>query len=56
VGDARDRVPFGERAQADELSAALRRLPDAADRTAVAAVCFAHGWRVEDWERHGSLS
>jgi coenzyme F420-0:L-glutamate ligase/coenzyme F420-1:gamma-L-glutamate ligase len=51
VGDEADRAPFGERAQADELSAALGRLPDTADRTALAAVCFAHGWRVEDWER-----
>ena len=37
----------------DDLAAALSRLPDGGDRTAVAAVCFAHGWRVEDWERHG---
>ena len=51
VGDGADRAPFGEEAEAEELSAALRRLPDTADRTAVAAVCFAHGWRVEDWER-----
>jgi coenzyme F420-0:L-glutamate ligase/coenzyme F420-1:gamma-L-glutamate ligase len=51
AGDEADRAPFGERAQADELSAALRRLPVTADRTAIAAVCFAHGWRVVDWER-----
>ncbi|MBD3945759.1 coenzyme F420-0:L-glutamate ligase [Nocardioides ganghwensis] len=51
VGDEADRAPFGQEADADELSAALRRLPDAADRTAAAAVCFAHGWRLEDWER-----
>jgi coenzyme F420-0:L-glutamate ligase/coenzyme F420-1:gamma-L-glutamate ligase len=51
VGDEADRTPFGEKAQADELSAALDRLPDAADRTAIAAACFAHGWRLEDWEQ-----
>lgn len=51
VGDEADRAPFGERAHADELSAALHRLPDPADRTALAAVCFAHGWRVEEWEQ-----
>jgi coenzyme F420-0:L-glutamate ligase/coenzyme F420-1:gamma-L-glutamate ligase len=56
VGDEADRAPFGEQADADELSAALRRLPDAADRTATAAVCFAHGWRLEDWERNRSQS
>jgi coenzyme F420-0:L-glutamate ligase/coenzyme F420-1:gamma-L-glutamate ligase len=26
------------------------RLPATADRTAVAAVCFAHGWRLRRWE------
>lgn len=51
VGDEADRAPFGEKADAGELAAALRRLPDAADRTAAAAVCFAHGWLLEDWER-----
>ena len=51
VGDEADRAPFGQEADAEELSAALRRLPDAADRTAAAAVCFAHGWRLEEWER-----
>jgi coenzyme F420-0:L-glutamate ligase/coenzyme F420-1:gamma-L-glutamate ligase len=25
-------------------------LPAGADRTAVAAVCFAHGWRIRGWE------
>jgi len=54
VGDEADRAPFGGRAEAEELTAAVRRLPDIADRTAVAAVCFAHGWRVEDWERDRS--
>jgi coenzyme F420-0:L-glutamate ligase/coenzyme F420-1:gamma-L-glutamate ligase len=56
VGDEADRAPFGEEADPEELSAALRRLPDAADRTAAAAVCFAHGWRLEDWERNRSQS
>ena len=46
-----DRVPFGSPAPAEELAAALDHLPDADDRTAVAAVCFAHGWRIEEWDR-----
>ncbi|PKH43400.1 coenzyme F420-0:L-glutamate ligase / coenzyme F420-1:gamma-L-glutamate ligase [Nocardioides alpinus] len=50
AGDAADLVPFGEPAPTVELAAALDRLPDGVDRTAVAAVCFAHGWRIEDWE------
>ncbi len=54
AGDDADRVPFGAPADADELAAAIARLPDAADRTALTAVCFAHGWRIEDWERAGS--
>ena len=54
AGDDADRAPFGAPADADELAAAIGRLPDAVDRTAVAAVCFAHGWRTEDWERGGS--
>ncbi|QSR30024.1 coenzyme F420-0:L-glutamate ligase [Nocardioides sp. S5] len=54
VGDDADRAPFGAPADADELAAAIGRLPDASDRTAVSAVCFAHGWRIEDWERDGS--
>ena len=51
AGDDADRAPFGAPAPAAELAAALARLPDDADRTATAAVCFAHGWRVEDWTR-----
>ncbi|GAA1435411.1 hypothetical protein GCM10009641_31410 [Mycobacterium cookii] len=54
AGDDADRAPFGAPADAHELATAIGRLPDAADRTAVAAVCFAHGWRTEDWERAGS--
>ena len=30
------------------------RLPGAAERAAVAAVCFAHGWAVDDWRTGGS--
>jgi coenzyme F420-0:L-glutamate ligase/coenzyme F420-1:gamma-L-glutamate ligase len=26
------------------------RLPEGSDRTAVAAVCFANGWRIRRWE------
>lgn len=29
------------------------RLPRGSDRTAVAAVCFAHGWRLESWQDAG---
>ena len=50
-GEAADRPPFGTRAPAEELAAALHRLPRGADRSAVTAVCFAHGWQVEDWDR-----
>lgn len=49
AGDEADRAPFGAPAPAAELAAALDRLPDRADLTATAAVCFAHGWRPEDW-------
>jgi len=49
VGEAGDRAPFGAPASEGELEAALARLPDRVDRTAVAAVCFAHGWQVADW-------
>jgi coenzyme F420-0:L-glutamate ligase/coenzyme F420-1:gamma-L-glutamate ligase len=48
-----DRVPFGAPSSEQELEAALDRLPDRTDRTAVAAVCFAHGWRVDGWEPTG---
>ena len=51
AGDVVDQPPFGASAPPAELAAALDRLPDAADRTAVAAVCFAHGWLIEDWLR-----
>ena len=49
AGDAADRSVFGAPATEAELEAALARLPDGADRSAVAAVCFAHGWQVEGW-------
>jgi coenzyme F420-0:L-glutamate ligase/coenzyme F420-1:gamma-L-glutamate ligase len=51
AGDPADLAPFGSPAPVDDLEAALDRLPDRGDRTAVAAVCFAHGWRVGDWEQ-----
>lgn len=54
AGDVVDQPPFGAPAPPAELAAALDRLPDAADRTAVAAVCFAHGWLMEDWLRSSS--
>lgn len=53
AGDVADLAPFGEPVPAAELAAALDRLPDATDRAAVAAVCFAHGWRTDDWLRAG---
>lgn len=51
AGDPADRVPFGAPAPADELAAALDRLPGGGDRTALEAVCFAHGWTLEEWEQ-----
>ncbi len=50
AGAAADRPPFGAPADRSDLDSALARLPDAADRTAVAAVCFAHGWQVDAWD------
>lgn len=65
AGDARDRTPFGSPATPSELTSSLDAvvgpatgdpdgaglaLPAGADRTAVAAVCFAHGWRLDAWE------
>ncbi len=49
AGVAADRSAFGAPATEAELEAALARLPDGADRSAVAAVCFAHGWQVDGW-------
>lgn len=54
AGRQADLAPFGAPATADELEAALARLPDRTDHTAVAAVCFAHGWRIESWGGAGS--
>ncbi len=51
VGDDGDRAPFGAPAPPAELADALGRLRDHADQTAVAAVCFAHGWRPEEGAR-----
>ncbi len=50
AGAPEDRRPFGAPVPEDELRAVLDRLPDPSDRTAVEAVCFAHGWRVDAWE------
>lgn len=48
VGDPGDQAPFGARADRDELSRALSRVGP--DRAAQAAVCFAHGWTIEEWQ------
>lgn len=53
AGAPGDRHPFGAPVSEEELEAALDRLPDRADRTAVEAVCFAHGWVVDRWETDG---
>ncbi|MBS2939053.1 coenzyme F420-0:L-glutamate ligase [Nocardioides sp. J2M5] len=65
AGDAGDRAPFGSPATPAELRSSLGAvvgtvtgepgaaglaLPADADRTAVAAVLFAHGWRLDAWE------
>ncbi len=50
AGVDEDRLPFGAPVDRVELDAALARLPHDAGRTAVAAVCFAHGWQVDEWE------
>ncbi|EON23063.1 F420-dependent oxidoreductase, putative [Nocardioides sp. CF8] len=63
IGADDDRAPFGRPVEADELAAAVSRvvggaspyaegtltLPAAAEQHAVAAVCFAHGWRLDAW-------
>ncbi|NYE37459.1 coenzyme F420-0:L-glutamate ligase/coenzyme F420-1:gamma-L-glutamate ligase [Nocardioides cavernae] len=51
VGDPADRTPFGSPAPAVDVAAALDRLPDPHDTTALAATCFAHGWTLEEWRR-----
>lgn len=65
AGDDADRAPFGRPAPLAELQSAVGAvvgggrsigddmlvLPVDADATAVRAVCFAHGWRVEAWDR-----
>ncbi|MCP3422368.1 coenzyme F420-0:L-glutamate ligase [Nocardioides pinisoli] len=38
----------------DDPGRAVVRLPGGADRSAVAAVCFAHGWRITGWEQAGT--
>ena len=49
---AEDQEPFGRPVPQDELVRAVARVP--LDRTAVAAVCFAHGWTLEDWQEAGT--
>lgn len=48
AGREQDRGPFGSAVPHDDLARALARVP--LDRTAVAAVAFAHGWVVEGWD------
>lgn len=38
----------------DDPGRTVVRLPGGADRSAVAAVCFAHGWRITGWEQAGT--
>ena len=52
TGDDADRAPFGRPVPMEELVAALARIVPG--HTAVAAVCFAHGWRLDEWRDDGS--
>jgi len=47
-----DREPFGAPVPQADLVRELARVP--LDTTSVAAVCFAHGWVLEDWSETGS--
>ncbi|GAA5115059.1 hypothetical protein GCM10023339_21470 [Alloalcanivorax gelatiniphagus] len=38
----------------DHPDGAVVVLPEGADRGAVSAVCFAHGWRLDSWDRAGN--
>ena len=38
----------------DDPDRVVLHLPGDADHAAVAAVCFAHGWRIRGWERAGN--
>ena len=38
----------------DDPGRVVLHLPGDADHAAVAAVCFAHGWRIRGWERAGN--
>jgi coenzyme F420-0:L-glutamate ligase/coenzyme F420-1:gamma-L-glutamate ligase len=38
----------------DDPDRVVLHLPGDADRAAVTAVCFAHGWRIRGWERAGN--
>ncbi|QIK75597.1 coenzyme F420-0:L-glutamate ligase [Nocardioides piscis] len=48
AGDLDDQAAFGARAERAELAQALARVP--AEPASRAAVCFAHGWTLEDWQ------
>lgn len=52
AGGAADQAAFGAPVDPEELVRELARVP--LDRTAVAAVCFAHGWTLGDWKVTGS--
>lgn len=49
VGDPAEQGAFGARASVLETKAALDRVLDAGPDV-VAAILYAHGWRLEDWE------
>ncbi len=48
-GEAADLPAFGAPAEVGELLTAMQRV-DQSDPTAVAAVCFAHGWTAARWD------
>jgi coenzyme F420-0:L-glutamate ligase/coenzyme F420-1:gamma-L-glutamate ligase len=48
VGDPEQQGAFGGRAPVEDVRAALAQAPNAGSQ-AVAAILYAHGWRVSDW-------
>ena len=52
AGDPAAQRPFGERASATELAAALARVPEAGPE-GIAAIAFAHGWSRSEVESAG---
>ncbi|WP_210650440.1 coenzyme F420-0:L-glutamate ligase [Nocardioides sp. SYSU D00065] len=50
VGHGRARASTLSTSFDDDPQRAVVRLPAASDRLAVDAVCFAHGWRIRDWQ------